>query len=276
MPFELIEQGRASAPLYCYRPLTGRFIADRSPELAKLPSYLAGRPGPDGAARPARLPEGRADGARPSPDRRIQADAALQAFLTAVWAESSDFDFDRERFDAAFGELEEAAYGDRTLSVVLAAVEGLVIESDEVALGDGLALVRAETLKKAPEELLDDEMGTVAVLALDSARRRRPRARGRRPPPAPAADRAAPVGRRRALARPDRLGAHRRRRLERGPARHRHPPRRRRLPARPPTRRTRCARSARSSPAARRAAASSPGRCGASSSAASARAPSRR
>ena len=24
VPFELIEQGRASAPLYCYRPLTGR------------------------------------------------------------------------------------------------------------------------------------------------------------------------------------------------------------------------------------------------------------
>ena len=39
VPFELIEQGRASAPLYCYRPLTGRFIADRSSELAKLPSY---------------------------------------------------------------------------------------------------------------------------------------------------------------------------------------------------------------------------------------------
>ena len=39
VPFELIDQGRASAPLYCYRPLTGRFIADRSPELAKLPSY---------------------------------------------------------------------------------------------------------------------------------------------------------------------------------------------------------------------------------------------
>src|SRR6188508_837295 len=27
VPFELIEQGRRSSPLYCYRPLTGRFIA---------------------------------------------------------------------------------------------------------------------------------------------------------------------------------------------------------------------------------------------------------
>src|SRR5918992_495853 len=41
VPFELIEQGRATAPLYCYRPLTGRFLAERSTELAKLPSYAA-------------------------------------------------------------------------------------------------------------------------------------------------------------------------------------------------------------------------------------------
>ena len=86
-----------------------------------------------------------------------------------MWAESTDFAFDRERFDAAFAELEEAAYGDRTLAVVLAAVEGLVLESDEVALGDGLALVRAETLRDVPDELRVDEMGTVAMLALDAA-----------------------------------------------------------------------------------------------------------
>jgi hypothetical protein len=38
-----------------------------------------------------------------------------------------------------------------------------------VALGDGLALVRAETLQDVPEELREDEMATVAVLALDAA-----------------------------------------------------------------------------------------------------------
>jgi hypothetical protein len=168
VPFELIEQGRASAPLYCYRPLTGRFLADRSAELAKLPSYPAAVQGltalPD---LPAYL---KARGRRtPSPDARNQADAVLQAFLTAVWAESTDFAFDRDRFETTFAELEEAAYGNRTLSVVLAAVEGLVLESDEVPLGDGLALVRAETLHDVPEELREDDMGTVAVLALDAA-----------------------------------------------------------------------------------------------------------
>ena len=171
VPFELIDASpptRASAPLYCYRPLTGRFIADRSPELAKLPSYppvvqgLIGLPD-----LPAYL---QSRGRRtPSPDHRAQAQAALQAFLTAVWAESTDFAFDRERFDAAFAELEEASYGDRTLSVVLAAVEGLVLENDEVALGEGLTLVRAETLRDVPDELLADDLGTVAMLTLDAA-----------------------------------------------------------------------------------------------------------
>ncbi len=168
VPFELIEQGRASAPLYCYRPLTGRFLADRSTELAKLPSYPSAVQGlmtlPD---LPAYL---KARQRRtPSPDQRLQADAALQAFLTAVWTESTDFAFEHERFEAAYAQLEEAAYGDRSLSVVLAVVEGLVLESDEVALGDGLALVRAETLQDVPADLQLDEMGTVAVLALDAA-----------------------------------------------------------------------------------------------------------
>jgi len=168
VPFELIEQGRASAPLYCYRPLTGRFLAERSSELAKLASYA---PAVRGLSALPELPAYLKVRNRrtPSPDRRAQADAALQAFLVAVWADSTEFAFDAERFRAAFAELEEAAYGDRTLSVVLALVEGLVLESDEVPLGDGLSLVRAETMKDVPDELLDDEMGTIAVLALDAA-----------------------------------------------------------------------------------------------------------
>jgi hypothetical protein len=44
-----------------------------------------------------------------------------------------------------------------------------VLESDEVPLGDGLSLVRAETLQDVPGELRDDEMGTVAMLGLDVA-----------------------------------------------------------------------------------------------------------
>jgi hypothetical protein len=168
VPFELIEQGRASAPLYCYKPLTGRFIAERVGVLVRLSSYPAAAQGlaalPDLAAYLV------ARGRRvPGPDPRAQADAALQAFLCVMWAEASDFGFDAARFDTAYAELEDAAYGDCELSVVLARVEGLVIDADEVALGEGLSLVRAVTLQDVPADLLDDDHSTVAVLALESA-----------------------------------------------------------------------------------------------------------
>jgi hypothetical protein len=171
VPFELITSApptRASAPLYCYKPLTGRFIAERIGVLGRLPSYAAAAQGlgalPD-------LPSYLISrGQRvPGPDARSQADAALQTFLTAVWAEATDFTWDAPRFAAAYAELEAAAYGNVSLSVVLARVEGLVIDSDEVALGDGLSLVRAATLQEVPSDLLGDEHATVAVLALESA-----------------------------------------------------------------------------------------------------------
>ena len=166
VPFELMEQGRASAPLYCYRPLTDRFIADHLGLLGRLPSYTAVAQGlaglPDLSAY--LVARGRRT---PSPDRRAQANGALEAFLSALWGEATEFVFDRERFEAAFAELEDAVYEGCSLSVVLAPVEGLVIESEEVALGDGLALVRGATLVATPTDLRGDDYATVAVLRLE-------------------------------------------------------------------------------------------------------------
>ena len=170
VPFELVDastSARGSAPLYCYRPLTGRFIAERIGVLARLPSYPAAARGL--AALPD-LPAYLSHRGRtvPGRDPRTQADAVLQALLGVVWAEATDFTFDAARFDTAYAELEAMAYGDCSLSVVLARVDGLVIESDEVPLGDGLSLVRAATLHEVPNDVLGDEHATVAVLALES------------------------------------------------------------------------------------------------------------
>ena len=205
IPFELDATPTRSSPLYCYRPLTGRFIAQRIGMLSRLPSY------PFAAQGLTALPDlptylQRRGRRVPAGDPRALADSALQAFLGAVWADATDFTFERDRFNAAYAELEEVAYADCELSVVITAVEGLVIESVEVPLGEGLSLVRATTLADAPAGLSDDPHATVAVLALETSARRRTRARERRPPPAPAAERAAAVGRRRAGARADGLG----------------------------------------------------------------------
>src|SRR5688500_13758464 len=112
IPFELIDAARPSrrsAPLYCYRPLTQRFLAERAGALARLPSYVAALQGMMGLPDlPSYL---RARGRRPpGADQRAQADAALNAFLTAIWADATDFTFDRQRFEATFAELEDAAY----------------------------------------------------------------------------------------------------------------------------------------------------------------------
>ena len=167
IPFELDATPTRSAPLYCYRPLTGRFIAQRIGLLARLPSYPAAAQGlatlPDLPAYLQRRGR-RSNGGDP----RLHADAALQAFLGAVWADATDFVYDAERFRIAYVELEEVAYAGCSLSVVLTPVEGLVIESDEVPLGEGLALVRATTLADAPGGLPDDPHATVAVLALET------------------------------------------------------------------------------------------------------------
>lgn len=167
VPFELIEQGRASAPLYCYRPLTSGFIAARLGSLSRLPSYPAAAQGLE------RLPGLdaylRARGnARPPADRRAKADATLQAFLTTMWAEATDFVFDGERFAAAYAELEGGGYDGCSLTEVMAPVEGLVCESDAVPMGDGLALVRGSLARDAPDDLRGDAFATVATLRLET------------------------------------------------------------------------------------------------------------
>jgi hypothetical protein len=169
VPFELdaTSAGRASSPLYCYRPLTGRFIAQRIGMLGRLPSYpiaaqqLAAVPDlPAYLKRMGRKPDGG--------DPRAGADAALQAFLAAVWADQTDFSFDAQRFDAAYSELEATVYAGCSLSVVITPVDGLVIESDEVALGEGMSLARASTIAHGPGGLPADPHATVAIVTLDT------------------------------------------------------------------------------------------------------------
>jgi hypothetical protein len=169
IPFELIEQGRSSAPLYCYRPLTQRFLAERAGALARLPSYVPAVQGMVGLPDlPGYL---RARGRRPpGSDARSQADAALQAFLGAMWSEATEFAFDPQRFATAFAELEEAGYAGCALALVVTPVDGLVIESEQVPLGDGLTLVRGVDLQDAPPELRGDEFATLAVLSLEEER----------------------------------------------------------------------------------------------------------
>jgi hypothetical protein len=171
VPFEVVEEprsGRTGPVLYCYRPLTSGFIRSHMGVLDRLPSYL-----------PAARALGAIDGIdaylrrrgepRIPPDARERADAALRSFLSAVYAETSAFGFQTEAFATAYAELEATLYAGRQAATVIAPLLGLALESDEVALGDGLSLARGEALPEAPPEAVWSTPGEVkegAVLAV--------------------------------------------------------------------------------------------------------------
>jgi len=178
IPFEIVEEPGQRSALYCYRPLTGQFIRSRMGVLDRLPSYLP-------AARAVAELDGietylrrRAEPRIPA-DPRERGDAALRSLLSAVYADSSTFTFEPERFSSAYGEFEAALYEGRQVALVLAPLLGLELESDEVPLGDGVTLARGEALAEladVPPEAVwstpgEIEHGSVlAVLTIEGDR----------------------------------------------------------------------------------------------------------
>ena len=170
IPFEVIEEPGARASLYCYRPLTGAFIRERLGMLAALPTYapaaraLAALEGVDAYLRQRGEP-------RIPGEARERADAALRAFLSNVFAERSEFGFDPPKFEKAYEELERALYEGRCVATVIAPLLGVALESStkEIALGDGLSLMRGDAVPDAPAEAVwgnGDEPNVLAVLTV--------------------------------------------------------------------------------------------------------------
>ena len=170
IPFEVVEEPGARASLYCYRPLTGAFIRERLGMLAALPTYapaaraLAALEGVDAYLRQRGEP-------RIPGEARERADAALRAFLSNVFAERSEFGFDPPKFEKAYEELERALYEGRCVATVIAPLLGVALESStkEIALGDGLSLMRGDAMADAPAEAVwgnGEEPNVLAVLTV--------------------------------------------------------------------------------------------------------------
>jgi hypothetical protein len=182
VPFEVTEEragGRAGGrALYVYRPLSGEFIASRRPTLTALSSHgeavraLSGCEALDSYLLErgvVKLPE----------DRRGLAEAVLEAFLAAVFAERSEFGFEPAHFESAYSDLERALYEGHVTATVVAPVLGIALDPDttELELGDGLSLIRGDALGDAPPEAVwgdSDEPNVLALLAVDRDHADRP------------------------------------------------------------------------------------------------------
>ena len=128
--------------LYRYRALTDEFLRARWETLRELGSF-------DAAADS--LGSGSAAYLRAQGLAGADAEPALLAMLERIYDDATDFGFPEERFEKVYADVERTLYDGVMQASLLAPLPGLVMESDRVELGDGLALVRGD-LVDAPAE----------------------------------------------------------------------------------------------------------------------------
>lgn len=178
VPFELASQsgrGRGAASLYCYRPLTDAFIAERFPELRRLDAYAqaAGllddfealdryliasgvEPGRAGGHGRRGGRGGDRDRGSDRPDGS-RADAALLVLLQEVFDQQTDFDRSKigqyeQRVEHALERLEDSTFAAAGEVTLVATLHGLTIASPELALARGLLIAHPDALQGAPEQ----------------------------------------------------------------------------------------------------------------------------
>jgi hypothetical protein len=152
--------GRRAAignPLYCYRPLTDAFIAERFAGLRGLDAYA-----------PAAMQLERCDtleryllarGVEAPKRGERHADAVLLVLLQDVFEEQTDFDPSwlaqhPERLERALQCLDGSALSGAGEVTLVATLHGLAISSPEIALTRGLSIAQPEALQGVPEEAL--------------------------------------------------------------------------------------------------------------------------
>jgi hypothetical protein len=172
VPFELASQsgrGRGAASLYCYRPLTDAFVAERFPELRRLDAYAQAAALLDEfealdrylIACGVETSRGRGRGGNRDRDRdrpdHSRADAALLVLLQEVFDQQTDFDRSKmsqyeQRLERALARLEDSTFAAAGEVTLVATLHGLTIASPELALARGLLIAHPDALQGAPEQ----------------------------------------------------------------------------------------------------------------------------
>ena len=166
LPYDVVEEPGTGSVLYRYLPLTAEFIGARWDVIGAMPSAkraaVALGTGAEAYLRLRGLPA--ADDAEP----------ALRAMLDRLYEDATDFQFPEDRFERVYSEVERTLYEGTMRTAVVAAVQGLVLESDRVDLGGGLMLARGDRVD-APAEAVwplgpgerERATGANAVVALE-------------------------------------------------------------------------------------------------------------
>jgi hypothetical protein len=147
----------AGSTLYCYRALTGEFIAERDAAIKRLPGY----------AEAARMLES-FDGLdrylasvgidAPRANRRARARAALKGLIEEVFDDQTDFMIQPERIRGALERLHESTLTGARETAIVATLHGMTIASPEVRLTKGLTLARADALSGLPDAVVPTDL----------------------------------------------------------------------------------------------------------------------
>jgi len=169
VPFELgsraPRRGPRATPLYCYRALTGVFIAEREAALRRLPAHaeaaslLEGFDGLDRYLASVRMDASRSKG-------RARARDAITAILEDVFDEQSDFEVRPERLRGALDRLEQAEFASPSEVTLVATLHGVMIASAELPLTKGLKIAQRDALQGVPDGALAASEGEQSHLII--------------------------------------------------------------------------------------------------------------
>jgi hypothetical protein len=153
--YEVVPEGgrRGGAPpLYCYRALTGQFLASQQDRLRALDTYLpalhslVALDGLDAYLDSHGVPHEKASS-------RELAEAVLEHFTARVFDGTEPrFDIRPEHFEPAYRDLERCCVQGEAETVVLGLLRGITTESEEVALAEGVLLAPPSCLEDMPPD----------------------------------------------------------------------------------------------------------------------------
>jgi hypothetical protein len=148
VPYEVSGPGEGS-PFSQYNPQSARFVREHWAQLAELEAFSEACAAIAAANVAASYLERLDEPVPPDEDRRTE--AAAIAFLSRLWQGAEDFPVDRERLDAALGELDGCAETPDGEAEVVAPLIGFHMPTTRLPLGEA-TLVRADVIE-VPDEI---------------------------------------------------------------------------------------------------------------------------
>ena len=160
IPFDVATDTAEDSPFYSYVPQTGRYVAERTGELHRLPGWNSAREAVVEAGVASTYLEGRGETVPPEPGAR--AARMLEVFFVELWEGSTGFALDRVKLEAQICTLDAEALSADDADVLIVPIVGLRMGANRLQLPNGVRIVRADQVAAPVEAMRSEGMGRAA------------------------------------------------------------------------------------------------------------------